>query len=94
MRDGQNLTFDLYLGVNFWQTMNILDAHHLYISEIITLAASDYFSICLVKSGDGIPFISALELRQMDSELYEEVNQSVSLRLSERKSMGLDRTIR
>ncbi|XP_065016596.1 LRR receptor-like serine/threonine-protein kinase IOS1 isoform X2 [Musa acuminata AAA Group] len=62
--------------------------------EIITLASSDYFSICLVKSGDGIPFISALELRQLNSELYKDVNQSVSFRLSERKSMGLDQTIR
>ncbi|CAL9105489.1 unnamed protein product, partial [Musa textilis] len=94
MRDGRNPTFDLYLGVNFWQTMNITDPHHLYISEMITLASSDYFSICLVKSGDGIPFISALELRQIDSELYKYVNQTVSLRLSERKSMGLDKTIR
>ncbi|XP_065047883.1 LRR receptor-like serine/threonine-protein kinase IOS1 [Musa acuminata AAA Group] len=94
MRDGRSLTFDLYFGVNFWQTMNITGASHLYISEIITLASSDYFSICLVKSGDGIPFISALELRRLDSELYKDVNQSVSLRLSERKSMGLNRTIR
>ncbi|XP_064973117.1 LRR receptor-like serine/threonine-protein kinase IOS1 isoform X2 [Musa acuminata AAA Group] len=94
MRDGRSLTFDLYFGVNFWQTMNITVASQLYISEIITLASSDYFSICLVKSGDGIPFISALELRQLDSELYKDVNQSVSLRLSERKSMGLDQTIR
>lgn len=94
MRGGRSLTFDLYFGVNFWQTMNITVASHLYISEIITLASSDYFSICLVKSGDGIPFISALELRQLDSELYKDVNQSVSLRLSERKSMGLDQTIR
>ncbi|CAD5188242.1 unnamed protein product [Musa acuminata subsp. malaccensis] len=94
MRHGRSLTFDLYFGVNFWQTMNITVASHLYISEIITLASSDYFSICLVKSGDGIPFISALELRQLDSELYKDVNQSVSLRLSERKSMGLDQTIR
>ncbi|WOL08726.1 putative leucine-rich repeat receptor-like protein kinase [Canna indica] len=95
--DGKNqsFTFDLYLGVNLWQTINITDAHHLYNEEIITLASYNYFSICLVKTSGGNPFISSLEIRLIDNEfVYKDVNQTVSLQLLGRKNMGSHETVR
>ncbi|KAG6487405.1 hypothetical protein ZIOFF_055991 [Zingiber officinale] len=81
-------------GVSLWKTMRIIDADQLYIAEIITLASSDYFFICLLRTGNGIPFISALELRPIDNGIYHDVNQTVSLLLWERWDMGSDQTFR
>ncbi|XP_042421960.1 probable LRR receptor-like serine/threonine-protein kinase At1g05700 isoform X1 [Zingiber officinale] len=94
LTDNGQLTFDLYLGVSLWKTMRIIDADQLYIAEIITLASSDYFFICLLRTGNGIPFISALELRPIDNGIYHDVNQTVSLLLWERWDMGSDQTFR
>ena len=84
---GSPLQFDLHLGVNYWKTVNITYPFSVYPVEIITVAKDDYFSVCLVKTGSGTPFISSLELRLMDSvDVYKDVNQSNSLVLS-----GFDR---
>ncbi|XP_073107558.1 probable LRR receptor-like serine/threonine-protein kinase At1g05700 [Elaeis guineensis] len=77
---GSPLQFDLHLGVNYWRTLNITDPFSVNPVEIITVAKDDYFSVCLVKTGSGTPFISSLELRLIDSvDLYTDVNQSNSL---------------
>nr|XP_010910219.1 probable LRR receptor-like serine/threonine-protein kinase At1g05700 [Elaeis guineensis] len=77
---GSPLQFDLHLGVNYWRTLNITDPFSFYPLEIITVAKDDYFSVCLVKTGSGTPFISSLELRLIDSvDVYTDVNQSNSL---------------
>ncbi|XP_041001997.1 putative leucine-rich repeat receptor-like serine/threonine-protein kinase At2g19230 [Juglans microcarpa x Juglans regia] len=59
--------FDLYLGVNKWRTVdNTNETYH----EIIHVASTDYIDVCLVNIGQGVPFISALELRHLDSSMY------------------------
>ncbi|KAG1327824.1 putative LRR receptor-like serine/threonine-protein kinase [Cocos nucifera] len=79
-QEGSPLQFDLHLGVNYWQMVNLTDPSDLYPAEIITVAKDDYFSICLVNTGSGTPFISSLELRLIDSvDVYTDVNQSNSL---------------
>ncbi|XP_073107536.1 probable LRR receptor-like protein kinase At1g51890 isoform X2 [Elaeis guineensis] len=77
---GSPLQFDLHLGVNYWRTLNITGPFFFYPLEIITVAKDDYFSVCLVKTGSGTPFISSLELRLIDGvDVYTDVNQSNSL---------------
>ncbi|XP_059458237.1 putative leucine-rich repeat receptor-like serine/threonine-protein kinase At2g19230 [Corylus avellana] len=68
--DGKNQTpiFDLYLGANWWTTMN--SSGPVY-SEIIYAPSTDYIDVCLVKTGDGVPFISSLELRHLDNSIYQ-----------------------
>ncbi|KAJ3678556.1 hypothetical protein LUZ60_002359 [Juncus effusus] len=86
---GKKFQFELYLGVNFWKIISIEDDDSLYIAEIITLASTDYFMVCLINTGDGTPFISALELRRInDTALYREVNSSYALVYSERYNLG------
>ncbi|KAG7997649.1 hypothetical protein I3843_01G220500 [Carya illinoinensis] len=59
--------FDLYLGVNKWRTVdNTSGTYH----EIIHVASRDYIDVCLVNISQGVPFISALELRHLDSSMY------------------------
>lgn len=67
---GQDPTFDLYLGVNFWDTVI---AQYPWIpidKEILFVPSSDHFDVCLVNTGRGTPFISVLELRPSDNQTY------------------------
>lgn len=83
-----SVVFHLHLGVNFWQKMNVSDSSTLFQAEIITIAQEDYFSVCLVSIGSGTPFISSLELRHIDPEVFKDVNKSNSLVLTDRVNAG------
>ncbi|KAK1548813.1 hypothetical protein Q3G72_019531 [Acer saccharum] len=60
--------FDLYLGVNKWATVSSADDVAMY--EIIHVPSDAYIDVCLVNTGNGVPYISALELRPLDNSLY------------------------
>ncbi|CAA7410056.1 unnamed protein product [Spirodela intermedia] len=73
---GRPPTFDLYLGVNLWVTMEAGDFNR---AEIIALAATEGMQVCLVNTGNGTPFISALKLRPLPNSMYTVVNSSQSI---------------
>ena len=70
---GRSPTFDLYLGVNFWVTMNVGKFNR---SEIIFIAKIDSIQVCLVNTGKGTPFISELLLRPLKTSTYTLLNDS------------------
>ncbi|KAG6733562.1 hypothetical protein I3842_01G230600 [Carya illinoinensis] len=78
--DGKNQgpEFDLYLGVNKWIT-------------IIHLLSTDYIDVCLVNTGQGVPFISALELRRLDNSIYL-ITASGALQYYYRLDVGIANT--
>ncbi|URD74054.1 receptor-like protein kinase [Musa troglodytarum] len=82
------LLFDLHLDANYWQTVNITDASAPYRHEAITVAMIDFMSICLVNTGHGIPFISALEMRPLKNTIYPIANASRTLILYFRGDAG------
>ncbi|XP_030949055.1 putative leucine-rich repeat receptor-like serine/threonine-protein kinase At2g19230 [Quercus lobata] len=67
--DGKNQapTFDLHIGVNFWITVDIEEEGSY---SVIYVPLTDYIDVCLVNTGNGIPYISALELRLLDNSIY------------------------
>ena len=72
--DGENQIpeFDLHLGVNEWTTVNLTNASpYGYYYDIIHVSLTDYIDVCLVNTGHGVPFISALELRHLDNSIYQ-----------------------
>ncbi|OEL31710.1 putative LRR receptor-like serine/threonine-protein kinase [Dichanthelium oligosanthes] len=73
--------FDLHLGVNRWVTVNVTAAGAMYIFEAVVLSPVDFFQACLVNRGLGTPFISGLDLRPLQADMYPEatVNQSLAL---------------
>ncbi|XXG57283.1 hypothetical protein AAC387_Pa03g4482 [Persea americana] len=79
--DGKNRTpeFDLYFGVNRWTTIYFLNPSEAFYEEIITVVTMNFISICLVDTGSGTPFISALELRPLKSSMYSPANERQSL---------------
>ncbi|KAK4595077.1 hypothetical protein RGQ29_018720 [Quercus rubra] len=64
--------FDVYVGVNYVYTLD-LDLDDVYTTilfDVIHVPTSDIIYVCLINTGSGIPFISALELRPLDKSLY------------------------
>ncbi|OMO66487.1 hypothetical protein COLO4_30541 [Corchorus olitorius] len=66
--------FDLYIGVNYWRTVKLPSVSQKYFYQIVYLFSADTDYLCLVKTGSGIPFISALELRLLDNSLFNTTN--------------------
>ena len=78
--------FDLYLGPNWWDTVEFENVSSVIAKEIIHVASSDYVHICLVNTNSGTPFLSALEIRVLSNETYEFPPES--LQLLERFDVG------
>ncbi|KAL3719706.1 hypothetical protein ACJRO7_004652 [Eucalyptus globulus] len=68
--DGKNQipVFDLHIDVNYWTTVN--SSSWIY-EEIIYTPSRDYIQVCLVNTGSGVPFLSALDLRLLDNSTYQ-----------------------
>ncbi|GAU24786.1 hypothetical protein TSUD_356160 [Trifolium subterraneum] len=63
--------FDLHFGANLWDTVKLLSNESYIITrEIIYTTSQDYIQPCLVNTGSGIPFISAIELRPLNNSNY------------------------
>ncbi|XVF26892.1 hypothetical protein REPUB_Repub14bG0059300 [Reevesia pubescens] len=71
--------FELHLGANLWDIMKLPDATTWLISEIIHVPLSKILSVCLVNTGFGTPFISAIELRPLRNTIYEIQSGSLEL---------------
>ncbi|KAF8715746.1 hypothetical protein HU200_026692 [Digitaria exilis] len=80
--------FDLYLGVNFWGTVNVSSANGVVILEAIVAVPGDFVQVCLLNTGSGTPFISVLDLRPLKSTLYPQVNATRGLVLLDRWNFG------
>ncbi|XP_028756207.1 probable LRR receptor-like serine/threonine-protein kinase At4g29180 [Neltuma alba] len=79
--DGKNQTptFDLYLGVNHWDTVYVRNNNDYHITEIIHTPNNNTVHVCLVKTVVGVPFISALELRPLSDAIYQTSSPSQSI---------------
>ncbi|XP_050232951.1 putative leucine-rich repeat receptor-like protein kinase At2g19210 [Mercurialis annua] len=86
--------FDLHLGPNKWDKVKILNSTSPVIKEIIYTPELNYVHVCLVNTGFGSPFISALELRPLKNTTY--IAQSGALAKFARLDFGslTNRTVR
>lgn len=71
--------FDLYLGANMWDTVKIRNASTIVIKELIQMASQNYIHVCLVNTGLGTPFVSAIELRPLKNTTYNTASGSLAL---------------
>ncbi|XP_022997843.1 LRR receptor-like serine/threonine-protein kinase IOS1 isoform X1 [Cucurbita maxima] len=79
--DNQSTTpeFDLYFGPDFWVTVKFGDSiNNIIEEEIIHIAISNQAQVCLVNNGNGVPFLSALELRPLPNTTYVTISGSLS----------------
>ncbi|KAL8138690.1 hypothetical protein V2J09_004691 [Rumex salicifolius] len=68
--DGRNIMpeFDVYIGVNRW--FSVQRSEKKYAKEMIHYSVTDAIDVCFVNTGFGVPFVSALELRPLDDDMY------------------------
>ncbi|KAL6335739.1 hypothetical protein AAG906_039502 [Vitis piasezkii] len=87
--------FKLYLGVDEWVTVNmeIIEYFKIIREEIIHIPITDNIDVCLVNIGLGTPFISALELRQLNDSIYSPIEPG-SLLLYNRWDFGTQEKLR
>lgn len=76
--DGRNIypRFDLYIGPNFWVTLDTKDDFR---EEIIHIPRSNILDLCLVKTDVSTPFISAIEIRPLPNNSYTTTSGSLKL---------------
>ncbi|XP_040999965.1 LRR receptor-like serine/threonine-protein kinase IOS1 isoform X3 [Juglans microcarpa x Juglans regia] len=84
--EGNLPEFDLYLGTNMWDTVKVENASYSIIKELIHVPSRNYIHVCLVNTGLGTPFISAIEFRPLKNNSY--VTKSGSLALLLRADAG------
>ncbi|KAI5336916.1 hypothetical protein L3X38_016185 [Prunus dulcis] len=78
--DGQDKIpeFELHLGPNLWDTVS-LETSVSTNKELIYVPLRNYIHVCLVNTGSGVPFISALELRPLPNASYQTKTGSLAL---------------
>ncbi|KAJ3678973.1 hypothetical protein LUZ61_021137 [Rhynchospora tenuis] len=69
--------------------MTLANDNEALYDEIIASATTDYLQVCLINKGRGTPFISALELRQLNRNMYPDANSTLSLLTFVRLNLGL-----
>ncbi|EXC35015.1 putative LRR receptor-like protein kinase [Morus notabilis] len=85
-QNGTVPTFDLFVGVNKWNTVKLTNESMITTMEIVHIPNTNYIFVCLVNTGYGTPFISALELRPPQNSTYR--TPYASLLLFERLDIG------
>ncbi|KAI9071630.1 hypothetical protein K1719_046407 [Acacia pycnantha] len=81
----------MHLGVNYWTTVKLSGSSDIVRSEIIHVAMFDHIEVCLVNIGQGVPFISLLELYHLPFSLYHPTLDAslLPLKLISRSTLGM-----
>ncbi|KAL8217369.1 hypothetical protein R6Q57_020742 [Mikania cordata] len=66
--------FDVYLGVDYWDTLKLNSSTTPVSMEIIHVSTSYYIHACLLNTGRGTPFVSAIELRLLGNNMYTQTD--------------------
>lgn len=85
---GRPPVFDLHLGVNYWRTVNVSTPGFEVTAEAIVVVPDDFVQVCLINTGAGTPFVSALELRPLKMKFYPEANLTQGLLVEHRLNLG------
>ncbi|WOK91455.1 senescence-induced receptor-like serine/threonine-protein kinase [Canna indica] len=89
-KNSSNIKFDLHIDVNFWQTVNITDPANGCFLEAVVVSLGNSISVCLINTGSGTPFISALDLRPLQDDMYPAANTTQYLNYAFRVNVGPD----
>ncbi|KAJ0048192.1 hypothetical protein Pint_16781 [Pistacia integerrima] len=86
-------TFDLQFDGNFWATVNTSTTFSVISHEAIYVVKRNFTSICVAQTHPGqLPFISALEIRSLDANMYGSVHPNFALLLVVRAALGANET--
>ncbi|CAN7108907.1 unnamed protein product [Brassica rapa subsp. narinosa] len=71
--------FDLYLGVNLWEPVVLVNETAIVTKEIIYTLPSDHIHVCVVDKNKGTPFLSVLEVRFVKNNTYDTPYEALML---------------
>ncbi|CAK7340841.1 unnamed protein product [Dovyalis caffra] len=87
-------SFDLHFDGNLWANVKT-SLDQLVYYEVVYVAKSDTTSICLAQTEPNqFPFISALEVRNLDSKMYNNFDPKYALFFRSRVAYGASATVR
>ncbi|KAK4408557.1 putative LRR receptor-like serine/threonine-protein kinase [Sesamum angolense] len=87
-------TFDLQFDGNHWATVQTSSTVYVY-HEVTYVMKKDSISVCVAQTNPAqFPFISALEVRGLESYMYVNVDDNYPLFLRRRVAFGSNATIR
>ncbi|KAK6935944.1 Malectin-like domain [Dillenia turbinata] len=83
-------TIDLHFDGNYWTTvMTSLDEYNVY--EVTYVPTGNNISVCVAQIyTNQFPFMSALEVRSLENNMYNQFNSSYALFLNQRSAFGVD----
>ncbi|KAK8679067.1 hypothetical protein V6N13_144538 [Hibiscus sabdariffa] len=87
-------SFDLHFDGNHWDTVETsIDQSVFY--EVIYVTKTDTISVCVAQTAPNMfPFISAIEVRDLDSKMYAELDSNRALMLRRRVAYGTKAIVR
>ncbi|KAL4281683.1 hypothetical protein GQ457_03G044260 [Hibiscus cannabinus] len=87
-------SFDLHFDGNHWDTVETsVDQSVFY--EVIYVTKTDTVSVCVAQTAPNMfPFISAIEVRDLDSKMYAELDSNRALMLRRRVAYGTTSIVR
>ncbi|OMO91392.1 hypothetical protein COLO4_18422 [Corchorus olitorius] len=87
-------SFDLQFDGNHWATV-VTSTDEVVYYEVIYVTKSDTASVCVAQTTPNMfPFISAIEVRNLDSKMYAHVDSNHALMLTRRVAYGAKDSIR
>ncbi|XP_043710863.1 probable LRR receptor-like serine/threonine-protein kinase At1g05700 [Telopea speciosissima] len=88
-------SFDVLLDGNLWSSVDTSISSDVLFIEAILVERSDSISVCLAQTQPNqFPFISALEVRSLESTMYPYFDSNYALLLRRRNSFGANQTVR
>uniref|UniRef100_J3MWR8 Malectin-like domain-containing protein n=1 Tax=Oryza brachyantha TaxID=4533 RepID=J3MWR8_ORYBR len=92
-KDSSLLKFNITLGVNDWETVDIHSTdpysnEGYTMHEAVFVAWASYTMVCLVDIGQGTPFVSTVELRQLGSMHYPMIMGNQPISMYQRMNLG------
>ncbi|XP_020423107.1 uncharacterized protein At1g24485 [Prunus persica] len=87
-------SFDLQLDGNYWNTIQT-SAEGVVYYEVIYITKGDSIELCLAQTQPNqLPFISAIEIRGLASDMYNHVDSEYAMLLTRRVAYGATEAIR
>ncbi|KAI3450473.1 hypothetical protein Pfo_007138 [Paulownia fortunei] len=87
-------TFDLLLDGQHWSTVETSSTDYVYY-EVTYVMKRDTINVCVAQKKAGhLPFMSALEVRGLESYMYNNINENYPMFLMRRVAYGANATIR
>ncbi|XP_028807077.1 putative leucine-rich repeat receptor-like serine/threonine-protein kinase At2g19230 [Neltuma alba] len=87
-------SFHLHIGVNFWTEIKFENASVIRRKTVAQVSPTNYIDVCLINIGNGIPFVSLLELWPLSNFIYRASSSLLPLGLMTCVNLGMSEDLK